>query len=290
MDKLPSGLETHSIPTRLIRIFSVPLLNSIPSWLIKLFMRRTSKDASVVVASGGTTHALEAMYGRANRKLFSRGILQGIADVFWHHIISQPKSIRNRLRIVQCVLEDKIKILLHDNKKVDVSVLSIAGGSSRSLIYAVKNLGDLEANHRVHVVTIDKDASALAVGQRISNELGLASNFEWVHGTASEISTRFPSKKFDIVEIVGLLDYFDDERAIRLLKMSRELMNEGGFIIIANVMPNRERSFVHKTGWPNMIYRKPPEVTNLLIASDFNVHDELFIEPLLVHCVAVGNK
>jgi len=120
--------------------------------------------------------------------------------------------------------------------------------------------------------------------------LNLENNFEWVHGNASEISTIFPSRKFNIVEIVGLLDYFDFNRAVKLMSMSRELMNENGFIIIANVMPNKEQPFVHKTGWPAMFYRKPEEVRRLLIASGFTHSNDIITEPLKIHCVGIGQK
>jgi len=272
----------------MVRVVTVPFLNFLPEGVIKLFMRKTSRDASVVVAKGGTTHALEAMYGRSQRKLFSRGILQGIADIFWHHIVSQPKSLRNRLKIVQKVMGEKIIILLKARR--DISILSIAGGSSRSIMYTLQSLRALGIKSNIRVVTIDKDITALDVGKRIANELKLQDCFEWVHGTASQVSTLFPNKKFDMVEIVGLLDYFDFARAVRLISLSKELLNEGGFIIIANVMPNSEKPFVHKTGWPAMYYRTPEETRQLLVASGFVHSNEVLIEPLNIHCVCVGQK
>ena len=51
------------------------------------------------------------MYTRYDRRLFSRGILQGLADLFWHHCISQPKAIRNRLKLVEINLEEGEKEL-----------------------------------------------------------------------------------------------------------------------------------------------------------------------------------
>lgn len=291
MSSFPANLETHNIPTRIIRVITVPLLNLLPKSIVQLFMRKSSKDAGTVVAKGGTTHALEAMYGRSQRKLFSRGIPQGVADILWHHLISQAKSLRNRLKIVQNILQEKIILLLNQYNCQEVNILSIAGGSSRSIMYTLKNLKKDGLADHIHVITIDKDESALNVGKALAKELGLESNFEWVHGMASEVGTRFPAKKFDIVEIVGLLDYFDFDRTVKLMVMSRNLMNEHGFIIIANVMPNMERPFVHKTGWPAMFYRKTDEIEKILKTSGFKCSsNDIIIEPLKIHCVGVGQK
>jgi len=283
-------LETNSFPVKIVRTITVPTLNILPKSLIQFFMKNSSKDAGTVVAKGGTTHALEAMYGRSERKLFSRGITQGIADILWHHLISQPRSLRNRLRIVQGVIQEKIQLLLKDSSHTEVNVLSIAGGSSRSIMYALQNLKKRGLTEQIHIITIDKDITALDVGKRIAKELGLEDNFEWVHGTASEVHGLFPSRKFDIVEIVGLLDYFDFDRATRLISMTRDLLNEGGFIVIANVIPNREQPFVYKTGWPSMFYRKPKDVRRMLETSGFTSSNDIIVEPLKIHCVGVGQK
>jgi len=61
----------------------------------------TSKDGKTVVKTGGSVRALGVMCTRYEHKLFSRGILQGMAELFWHHFLFQPKAIRNRLKIVE---------------------------------------------------------------------------------------------------------------------------------------------------------------------------------------------
>ena len=187
-------------------------------------------------------------------------------------------------------MQEKVLSIIKKNTLREVSILSIAGGSSRSIMYMLQNLQAQGLSDHIHVVTIDKDKTALDVGKKIAKEFGLGDHFEWIHGTASEVSAIFPSRRFDVVEIVGLLDYFDFDRAVRLMSMSRELMNDNGFIIIANVIPNREQPFVHKTGWPAMFYRKPDEVRRLLTASGFTRSNDIIVEPLNVHCVGVGQK
>lgn len=289
MEKNYNRLEKHGYLVKLTRLITVPVLNFLPESTIKSFMIRSSKDASTVVAKGGTTHALEVMYNRYHRSLFGRGFTQGVADIFWHHVVSHPKALRNRLKIVKNVLKEKILTLINNNRQ-NISILSIAGGSSRSIMYTIQELRENHIDNPISVVTVDKDEAALRVGENLSNELGLGSNFEWVHDNASNVGVLFPGRKFDIIEIVGLLDYFDFNRSVRLLKMSKELMNDGGFIIIANVMHNSEESFIHKAGWPMMEYRKPFDVENILKTSGFKLSGDIIVEPMKIHCIGIGQK
>jgi len=76
----------------------------------------------------------------------------------------------------------------------------------------------------------------------------------------------------------------------RLLRGVGEVMKDISYIIVANVIPNREVPFVHKTGWPQMIYRTPEELQQLLTSAEFTKGINLLIEPLGIHCVAIARK
>jgi len=281
-------LETHSFLTKIVRLFTVPLLNSIPSSLLQGAMKKTSRDAETVVHKGGSTHALEAMYTRYHRGFFSRGIKQGISDIFWHHLVSQPKAIRNRLRIVKELLRLKASSLVEgredQNEKIPVSILSIAGGSSRSLIHMIADMHGEGIKYPIEVITIDKDKSALDIGEKVARENSVSECFRWVVGKANEVDTLVPGKQFDVIEIVGLLDYFPKERAVRLIQNVKKVLRAGGCVIAANVTPNSEMVFVRKTGWPEMQYRSPKEFEEIFHESGFT-QVSLRVEPLGVHMI-----
>jgi len=272
-------LETHNLLEKFVRVFTVPLLNALPARLIQLFMRKSSHDAATVVAKGGSTHALEVMYTRYHRELFSRGFLQGIADLFWHHFVSQPKALRNRLHIVQSLLEQEIR-----SRTEPIFILSIAGGSARSLVSTLTKLRSEHFPHSVRVVVLDKDETALEVGGRVAASAGVRDCFEWVCGNANDAASLVQHTQFDIVEIVGLLDYFDAKRTMRLLSALRSLMKTGGVLLAANVVPNEEQIFVHKTGWPPMQYRTANDFAHLIEKAAFAVRDTI-TEPLCVHTI-----
>lgn len=273
------NLEIHGVLTKAARIFTVPLLNTLPALFIQRVMRASSHDAATVVAKGGSTHALEAMYTRYHRGLFSRGFFQGIADLFWHHLVSQPKALRNRLRIVQSLLEKEIRL-----RAEPVFILSIAGGSARSLINALAKLRAEHFPYTVRVIILDKDETALEVGKRVAVSAGVSDCFKWVRGNAGDIASLVPDMRFDIVEIVGLLDYFDAEQTMRLLRTLRLIMKTNSALLVANVTPNNEQPFVHKTGWPPMHYRTASDFTHLIEKAEFVARDTI-TEPLGVHII-----
>ena len=294
----PSDLETNSVFVLGIRLVTVPLLNRMPSTSIKKMMSSTSLDASTVVAKSGSTHALEIMYTRYHRKLFARGLWQGLADLFWHHVVAQPKALRNRLKTVRHILKTESLRLIQERQRRGVSqsvrILSIAGGSSRSIIQMVvdlkiEGLDHPHMNYPLEVIVVDKDQSALDIGEQIARQAGVAEHFQWVCAAARNIRELSSWKTFDLIEIVGLMDYLSEVRAIKLLKGAREVLNESGVLVAANVMPNAEMPFVYKTGWPRMVYRTPSAFRALYDACDFS-KTEITVEPLRIHCVAVARK
>lgn len=285
-----SRLETHNFLTKCVRVITVPLLNTIPESVIKKMMQKSSKDASAVMSSAGSTQALEVMYTRYQRRRLSKHILRNIADLFWHHVVSQPKALRNRLKIVRNILQEHIDVLAVKQDKKPIYVLSIAGGSSRALIQIVQDLQKKYTDLSIKVVTLDKDQAALDIGESIARDVGVSESFDWVCGKASDVQTLVPHTQFDVIEIVGLLDYFDNSRVRRLIETARGIINpRNGVLVAANVIPNSEVKFVRKSGWPKMIYRTPSEFESLFIQNGFS-DVSTQAEPLKIHCIIAARN
>lgn len=280
------NFERHGLLVRLIRIFTVPLLNVLPSETVRYFMRLSSHDAATVIAHGGSTNALEIMYTRYHRKLFSRGFLQGSADLFWHHVVSQPKALRNRLRIVEHLVSRFLDQHSSHERTDGLAILSIAGGSARAVIQAVHERKKHKGFPKLSVVTLDRDERALILGRKLALSLGVAEIFSWVRGDVRTFKEISPTNRYDLIEMVGLLDYFSNERAHTLLTEIRSRLKPGGRLITANIRPNSEIAFIQKTGWPQMYYRTPTDLCILLAEAGFPKDGMIFYdEPLDVHAV-----
>lgn len=284
------GLETHGLFTALVRVFTVPLLNHVPPYLLRSIMRRSSRDASQVLNNMGYTHALEVVYTRYHRKLFHRGLMQGVADLFWHHATSQAKALRNRLKIVEHTLESEIHKRLAATSENRVSLCTVGGGSSRAIIHTMSRVTKAYPLAHFEITNIDKDANGMELGRKNAAEYGLDSIFRWVRDDARNIPAIIPPETADIVEMVGLLDYFSEERGIEVIRHIHGSLKPGGVFIVANVHPNREQRFLHNMGWPSMHYRKPAQLTRILSMAGFSNEPLVMFEPLRVHMISVVVK
>lgn len=252
-------------------------------------MKSSSKDAGDVVKKSASAHALEIMYTRHHRHLFSRGILQGIADLFWHHIVSQAKALRNRLKIVENILEQEIKNLLNPEQK-EVNILSVAGGSLRAVIHAIDKIHKQNIKHKIRVTNVDKNESVIELGRALAKKFAVDDKFIWINDKATNIKSLIPPESVDIIEMVGLLDYFSEEKGIEVISQIYNSLKNNGIFIVGNIYHNSEMLFVKKAGWPQMYYREPQDIEKILKASGFIKEPLIIFEPLKVHMIIIARK
>jgi len=285
------NLERHSFFVKLVRVFSVPILNLIPASFLQKFMRSSSYDAEVILENVGSAKALEVMYGRYKRKLFSRGFFQGIADLFWHHFVSQPKGVRNRLKIVKDNLDNEVKMILERKLDKKISILTIGGGSARGIVEVLDKYSEQLKDWDVSVINVDKSLKAIELGKELAKEFNLQDKFKWINDLAQNVANLVEKNSIDIVEMVGLLDYFRDEKAKETFCRIYDILKQDGLFMAGNIMPNSEQPFILRLGWPKMYYRKAEELSRLLTESGFlQEKAKIILEPLKNHIVAVVKK
>ncbi len=285
------NLEGHNLFVKLVRVFSVPILNILPEKFLRYFLKNSSQDAEIVLENVGSARALEVMYGRYRRNLFSRGMLQGIADLFWHHFLSQSKGVRNRLKIVENSLEKEILQILKQNREKKINILTIGGGSARGIVEVLNRQSKKIKDWEISVTNVDKSLKAIELGKKLAREFGLYNNFKWINDLAQNIEFLVDKNSIDIVEMVGLLDYFRDEKANEVFCKIYDILKKGGLFIVGNIVPNKEQPFILRMGWPKMYYRSDPELAQLLRESNFSEEKgEIIFEPLKNHIVAIIRK
>jgi len=120
---------------------------------------------------------------------------------------------------------------------------------------------------------------------------GHTAHFTWVTGDVLEALKLVEERNVDIVEMIGLLEYLDEEKAVRALIVAREFLREGGLLIVANVRPNDEQRFYKRIDWPTMYYRTLEQFHRLLTLAGFKTEDiEITIEPVKLHNIASVRK
>jgi hypothetical protein len=280
------GLEKNSLAKKFFNVFFVPILNNLPKGF-KHKIKKTNKAAAEVINNVTNHNALEALY--KNGKTFSaRNLVEKLFRYVWFNI-DNSKGVRNRLKFVIRELKNHLQKISEVDR--EINIISIASGSSRAIIEAIRD-GHYLKDSKVSVTFLDKNPDAIEYSKRLSKEINHPNiNLEWINDTVGNYFKSNPTKKFDVVEMVGLLDYFGDEKVLETFSSIHNILQEGGILITANVCHNREEAFITKILDWEMIYRYPDELAHLVQKAGFSYNNiKAFYEPLKVHGLVVAKK
>jgi len=281
------GYETNGLLRRVFNFFFIPVLNSIPSNFQKV-IKSTHKSAECIIENATSHVAIEVLYKHGNPK-DSKNLLHKIFHKIWFNM-NNSKAVRDRLKLVE--REIRIILLKLAEEKKDINILSIASGSARAIVESVCSLDKLN-NINVFVTFLDKNPKAIEYSKILSKKIPPYYNLRWITDTASNFPKYFNEehKNLNIIEMVGLLDYFDDDKVIKIFSLIYQNLSHGGFLVSANIDNNKEKKFItNVVGW-KMIYRNGEQLVSLAIKSGFDSKKiKIIYEPLKIHAVLVAQK
>lgn len=279
-DDITLNLETESLYNK----FLASMLNSMPVSFRK-FIKKTDEAASSVLDNITNHDALETLYSKGKR-FKSKKLPQKIFQSIWFSL-NNSKAVRNRLKFVSRELQLYLKGASSSNK--EISIMSIASGSSRAIIEVIEK-GDFIKPNNLSVTFLDKNPHAIDYSKRLSKNI-THFNLKWINDTVGNFFKNESDQKFDIVEIVGLFDYFEDEKVLETLKSIFSVLKKDGIVITANINHNNEKKFIHDViGW-KMIYRTAEELENLVKKAGFLGHKvKVFYEPIKIHSIVIAQK
>jgi len=281
------GYEKNSRLYSFFHWFFVQVLNNLPI-STRSFIKKSHYSAQRVIEKATTHEAIEILYKHGVRSN-SKTLFQKLFFKIWF-ATNNPKAVRNRLRLVTRELKKAIQSTL--SKKDNVEILSIAAGSARAILDSIAE--EAFKNKKVSVTFLDKNPLANDYSKELSVEYNYPVNYNlrWVVDNAKNFPNHFNNSVHpDVIEIVGLLDYFDDEAVLAIFSLIYKELPDNGYFITSNIVDNTERKFVTKVvGWP-MIYRKPEDFFKLAIKAGFNPDKlEFFYEPFKIHFLMVAKK
>jgi len=281
------NFEKHNFLSRVVRI---PLL-----WFLGILPTRMSRRLFVFLSGNVTKQvsrwaksykALEMIYafpGKRKRRQAST------KDIFCDVFLKNAGAVRNRLKLTKRLL--KTLIIERSKENNPVRILSLGSGSGRSL---VETIATLDGEISIKATLFDRSRGAINFSQELAKKIvnnGKLDDFQWVCDKVENLQSFLKNYSPDIIEMTGLLDYFDDSEAKKLFRLIYQHLSSSGWIIVSNVIPNPEAPFVTKgIKWP-LIYRTSIQLENLLIKSGFSEEEiNLFVEPLRIYTVAVCEK
>lgn len=283
-----SQFEVNNPLKKIINIFLIPVLNNLPPKSVEL-IKKSNRGAKEVVENATTHTALELLYNNGLVPEKQSFITKFFLDIWFN--INNAKAVRNRLKIVKREFK---KTLLEKSKKKDyIHVLSIASGSARAIfeVLSDQEIIDTIDLDLISVTFVDKNPKAIEYSKELSKKVPNY-NFNWVNDSVGNYFRTYKFKEaFDIIEMVGLLDYFDEEKSIKVFRSIFDNLKKDGVLITANINNNSEKKFLTETiGW-GMIYKSAEELTTLLTKSGFDSKlITAYYEPLKIHSVAVAIK
>lgn len=282
------GYEINSLFKRGINFFLIPLLNILPVKSRGLIKKSHASVREIV--DNATSHkALEIIYKNGisghTKSFFSK-----ISHKVWFNT-NNSKAARNRLKLVKREIESSILEII--KSKNEINIVSIAAGSARAIIESLEST-ILDKNIKLNVMFVDKNPKALEYSYEFFQNSPLKelsnANFSWQEQTVNTFLDNC-ELSFDIIEMVGLMDYFSDDKALTIFKKIYNITSPNGYFVTANINDNSEKNFVTKAiGWP-MIYRRAEEIGSLVADAGFTHTDmRLFYEPLKIHSVIIAKK
>lgn len=282
--------EYNSFLKKIVNVFFIPLLNNLPK-SFQDYIKKTNKNAKEVIDNATTHVALEIIYHEGKTK-HRHSFIKKIFRSIWFNL-SNTKAARNRLKLTKREIKKKIKICLE--KKEPIAILSIAAGSARAVIESIIEC-DVPKNYPVTLYFIDKNPLATDYSKKIiqNNDYFSLYHTEWFTMTIGEFfrnDVHSVPEGFSVVEMVGLLDYFDDNKSIDTFSKIRSILKKDGILVTANICPNTEQPFITKVVDWKMIYRTPLELSLLLEKAGFAPESQsIYQEPLLIHTVIAAKK
>lgn len=233
--------------------------------------------------------ALEQLYTRDGVRFNGlQGVDDGGRGRAWIECYDNARAVRERKALATELVVRAIREKHHDRPYREIILASIASGSARCVVEALRQTRSVRTNARL----LDWDEEAREYCVHLARQFGLDGKIQPIAGDVLRIARYLFNNQIDIVEAVGILDYLDDRLAIHLLKQIHKIIAEFGVVIASNIMPNPESEFLHTAiGWRPMHYRVEENFIQLFLDSGFLVENCVIYKiPLGIYCIIEARR
>ncbi|TNM70205.1 methyltransferase domain-containing protein [Streptomyces sp. NP160] len=179
-------------------------------------------------------------------------------------------GVRTRAVVLQEVARRDASRGRHDARPRWVS---LASGAAVPVLDAMSSVEGLSL--RPHLTLVDIDPDALALAERMVAEQGLARGEDvdllqrdLVRDllVRSTLLGEVGAGSVDLVEALGIFEYFRDPSCVRLLREAFRLLRPGGSLVVANMLSDRRELHFNQRaiGWPLLVPRSVQELVDLV--------------------------
>lgn len=150
--------------------------------------------------------------------------------------------------------------------------VSLACGAAVPVLDSLKCVGD---NKNVSLDLIDIDQDALNFADRLASEQGLEKNQHYTLHQSNLVKELIISdrlvdsmgeKSAQIVDMMGIFEYFEHPQAVKMMKNAYRLVDDGGVLIAANMLSSRPQLAFNQrgVGWPGIHPRSTEELAAIV--------------------------
>lgn len=176
------------------------------------------------------------------------------------------RSVRSRGLFTRNAISFLLGNIAKNEKKVLVA--SIGSGSGSQMLQGIAD-NNFKTNG-LHLLLVDNDVRALERGRINARHLDIEDLITTKEASVGRYLKEAEKESVNLVEMVGLTDYFDDERFNRYLEGIYDIMQDDGFFLGANISSEEEAQYAHGVAcWPKMYYRSEESIIKDLKKAGF---------------------
>ncbi|WP_237229224.1 SAM-dependent methyltransferase [Rubinisphaera sp. JC750] len=272
MEALSDRLESPPWPRRLFMKCFGWLRSKLPARFLLARMRKA--DSPLIqefLRAPGGWRAMEIIYERKQPR--------NLVD--WYALNGLPLSIeaRNRRRLIKAAYENAVAQTPADRP---LRILSLGSGPAVEIIEVVS-----ACSQAVTVDAVDLDVEAISHGRDRVERAGLEGQVQFHELDVRDCLTQFSGEQFDLVSIVGLAEYLEDEELTELLNGLTDLIEpQAGQLVIHGYQDTCSSAVTMRRVFNlHMRQRSGRQLSRLLSQSGFDVADlqntPLGVYPLL---------
>lgn len=195
-----------------------------------------------------------------------------------------PMGLRNRKRLVVRKMVDLIQHHL-DQGVEEVNVVAVGAGTGANTIEALAT----HPNKNVIAHLFDIADEAFQEGEALKIKHAVTERVHFIKADMRSMPDYIKSSP-NILELVGILEYFTDEEVLKFLRDASGYLNPESSVVVNSIEDaHGMRGFLKRAFNFELIYRSPERMMKLLGAAGYGDFD-IVAEPLKIYSIITAHK
>lgn len=208
---------------------------------------------------------------------------------FW---LNQPDGygLRNRVKLIYSHLVEEMSSRLANTDKL--KVLCLACGSAQAILEALKKVKANYPDKAIEVTLVDLNKTSLKMAAFFGASRSVLGNLTILEQNIKEFLDGQPDDSWDMVEMVGFLDYRKDSSVTSIAKQIRRVLKPGGIFITSSICPSFWSYAVRwVVNWPLLI-RRGKDSFRVILSRGWEANDTIVLRyvPTKTHVIALLTK